>query len=153
MHDYSPCYFPWTFDRGNREPRRRDLFLRGLLCRFSTAHVARLDSTRLDTTRHGSSTGRFPPQIVPPGRGRGRLRERAVTYFCTRCKQHLRNPHMDRTHITTMDNCFGPLPYNFEPASPEGEQQPPNRGRHHGNRREIELWCQENQWRIGQVSW
>ncbi|CAL8236053.1 unnamed protein product [Boreogadus saida] len=22
-----------------------------------------------------------------------------------------------------------------------------------GNRREIELWCQENQWRIGQVSW
>ncbi|CAL8370495.1 unnamed protein product [Boreogadus saida] len=52
-----------------------------------------------------------------------------------------------------MDNSFGPLPYNFEPASREGEQQPPNRGRHHGNRREIELWCQENQWRIGQVSW
>ncbi|CAL8391628.1 unnamed protein product [Gadus morhua 'NCC'] len=43
-----------------------------------------------------------------------------------------------------MDNSFGPLPYNFEPASREGEQQPTNRGRHHGNRREIELWCQEN---------
>ncbi|CAL8375517.1 unnamed protein product [Arctogadus glacialis] len=52
-----------------------------------------------------------------------------------------------------MDNSFGPLPYDFEPASREGEQQPPNRGRHHGYRREIELWCQENQWRIGQVSW
>ena len=75
-----------------------------VLCRFSTAHVARLDTTRLDTTRHGSSAGPFPPQIVPPGRGRGRLRERAVTYFCTRRKQHLRNPHMDRTHITTMEN-------------------------------------------------
>ena len=74
------------------------------LCRFSTAHVARLDTTRLDTTRHGSSAGPFPPQIVPPGRGRGRLRERAVTYFCTRRKQHLRNPHMDRTHITTMED-------------------------------------------------
>ena len=61
-------------------------------------------STRHDTTRHGSSTGAFPPQIVPPGRGRGRLRERAVTYFCTRRKQHLRNPHMDRTHITTMED-------------------------------------------------
>ena len=61
-------------------------------------------STRHDTTRHGSSAGPFPPQIVPPGRGRGRLRERAVTYFCTRRKQQLRNPHMDRTHITTMED-------------------------------------------------
>ena len=69
-----------------------------------TCSSTRLDSTRHDTTRHGSSTGRFPPQIVPPGRGRGRLRERAVTYFCTRRKQHLRNPHMERTHITTMED-------------------------------------------------
>ncbi|CAL8405965.1 unnamed protein product [Arctogadus glacialis] len=61
-------------------------------------------SVQLDSTRHGSSTGRFPPQIVPPGRGRSRLRERAVTYFCTRRKQHLRNPHMDRTHMTTMED-------------------------------------------------
>ena len=66
--------------------------------------MTRHDTTRLDTTRLDSNTGAFPPQIVPPGRGRGRLRERAVTYLCTRRKQDLRNPHMDRTHITTMED-------------------------------------------------
>uniref|UniRef100_A0A8C1WP32 P2X purinoreceptor 7 intracellular domain-containing protein n=1 Tax=Cyprinus carpio TaxID=7962 RepID=A0A8C1WP32_CYPCA len=46
----------------------------------------------------------------------------------------------------------GPLPYNYEPPRRE-RGQAELRGRVNGQRREIELWCEENRWRIGQVSW
>ncbi|CAL8404981.1 unnamed protein product [Boreogadus saida] len=46
----------------------------------------------------------------------------------------------------------GPLPYNYEPPRRE-RGQAEVRGRVNGQRREIELWCEENRWRIGQVSW
>lgn len=46
----------------------------------------------------------------------------------------------------------GPQPYNYEPVEQPREQREIGR-RVHGQRREIELWCQDNQWRVGQVSW
>ncbi len=46
----------------------------------------------------------------------------------------------------------GPQPYNYEPVMRPREQGE-TRGRVNGQRREIELWCRENQWRAGQVSW
>ena len=50
----------------------------------------------------------------------------------------------------------GPQAYNYEPPRQErsqGNVRGAIRGRINGQRREMELWCQENQWRIGQVSW
>ena len=49
----------------------------------------------------------------------------------------------------------GPQPYNYEPARrPRDQEQEQTRvRRNNGQRREIELWCEENQWRTGQVSW
>ena len=46
----------------------------------------------------------------------------------------------------------GPHPYNYEPVVQHREQREIG-GRINGQRKEIELWCQENQWRVGQVSW
>jgi hypothetical protein len=52
-------------------------------------------------------------------------------------------------HVNSSD---GLLPYNYEPPRRE-RGQAELRGRVNGQRREIELWCEENRWRIGQVSW
>ena len=46
----------------------------------------------------------------------------------------------------------GPQPYDYEPFVQHREQRETG-GRINGQRREIELWCLENQWRVGQVSW
>lgn len=46
----------------------------------------------------------------------------------------------------------GPQAYNYEPPRRD-RGQGEIRGRNNGQRREVELWCQENQWRIGQVTW
>ena len=47
----------------------------------------------------------------------------------------------------------GPQAYNYEPPRRDRGQEGEIRGRNNGQRREVELWCQENQWRIGQVTW
>ncbi|CAL9693741.1 unnamed protein product [Knipowitschia caucasica] len=47
----------------------------------------------------------------------------------------------------------GPIPYNFEPVVIDHRERERPRVRNDGHRREIELWCQENEWRTGQSSW
>lgn len=47
----------------------------------------------------------------------------------------------------------GPQPYNYEPVRRTRDQEQTRVRRNNGQRREIELWCEENQWRTGQVSW
>lgn len=67
---------------------------------------------------------------------------------------------MDRDQNSDTEETFkvndysydGPQPYNYEPVMRPREQGE-TRGRMTGQRREIELWCQENQWRVEQVSW
>ncbi|XP_039540209.1 P2X purinoceptor 7-like [Pimephales promelas] len=54
-------------------------------------------------------------------------------------------------HIYSYD---GPQPYNYEPAMlPRDQEQARINVRQNGQRRQIELWCEENRWRTGQVSW
>jgi len=47
---------------------------------------------------------------------------------------------------------FEPPPYNFEPPRRETDEEP-NRNLNNSYRRNINIWCEENQWRVGQVSW
>ncbi|XP_062387581.1 uncharacterized protein LOC134076507 [Sardina pilchardus] len=57
---------------------------------------------------------------------------------------------------TSMFMYDGPQAYNYEPPRRdrgEGEIRGQIRGRINGQRREVEVWCQENNWRIGQVTW
>ena len=67
-------------------------------------------------------------------------------------KHHLFVMESDSEEIAVDSSYDGPLPYNYEPPRQE-RGQAEVRGRVNGQRREIELWCEENRWRIGQVSW
>lgn len=44
----------------------------------------------------------------------------------------------------------GPQAYNYEPVRQDGEGRIK---RNNGHRGAAESWCEENQWRTGQVSW
>ena len=57
---------------------------------------------------------------------------------------------IENLHSSAYD---GPQPYNYEPPRRQREQEPLRVRRNNGHRREIELWCEENEWRAGQVSW
>ncbi len=47
----------------------------------------------------------------------------------------------------------GPQPYNYESARLPRDQEQTRVRRNNSQRRVIELWCDKNQWRTGQVSW
>jgi len=47
----------------------------------------------------------------------------------------------------------GPQPYNYNPAMLPREQGYVRMNVRQNNQRQIELWCEENQRRTGQVSW
>ena len=46
----------------------------------------------------------------------------------------------------------GPHAYNYEPARHQREQEQSRVRKNNHQRRETELWCEENQWRTGQVT-
>uniref|UniRef100_A0A8C9Y7P0 P2X purinoreceptor 7 intracellular domain-containing protein n=1 Tax=Sander lucioperca TaxID=283035 RepID=A0A8C9Y7P0_SANLU len=59
----------------------------------------------------------------------------------------------EETEVSNVGEDDGPQAYNCEPPRRDrgqGEIRGQIRGRNNGQRRKVELWCQQNQWRIGQ---